>query len=447
MKAALLALALLATARAGEIPASQWRVRAEMLVIRVPQREGIALVSRWADPEKCRTAFGEAQELITSGKATLVADTIAHGRGEEEMKTGMLETIRYSTELSRQDDRLLFAPKDGSKTLASFTTAFESRNCGVEFECYYDMASDGRPPVIRGSVSNCWLERMRRFEHALLKDGTKLFFELPIFHEAKDHFAAHLRDGETALVGTHLLAHPAGTMELRLLTTRKRPGIARDKEKMVENTRKDTASWQVCCEVQKFAVADSLALAIRGDAVDDAGTEAVFQRLIGEMGKGGTELTASSVRQTLSGERAVSETIAWHLYETEMGPHNGPGRPIEWGGPFIDPATAPATTFESREVGDTTEAEPVVSSDGRTIELMLDSKTVRMHGFTRWAGNRDTQGAQGFLYRPSFSSTHISTHLTLESGVRRCIGFQKIPGSDGRIELTFLKATTTPISR
>lgn len=288
---------------------------------------------------------------------------------------------------------------------------------------------------------------MRRFEHALLKDETKLFFELPIFHEANDHFAAHLRDGETALIGTHLLAHPAGTMELRLLTARTRPGIARAKDKMAESTRRGTASWEVCCELQKFVVADFLALAIRSDAVDGARAEAVFQRLVGEAGKGEVELTASSFLHTLSGEYAVIETIGKHMYETEMVPPNGPGVPIEWGGSFMAGATDPATTFESREVGVRTEIEPAVSPGGRTIELALDTTTVGMHGFTRWAGNADARGAQGFLYRPSFSKSRISTHIEMENGVRRCIGFQKVPGGDGKIELTFLKATTTPITR
>lgn len=147
MKIALLSLVLFATAQAAENPATHWGVRAEVLVIRVPQQEGIALASRWADSEKCRTAFDEAQELLASGKATLVADAIAHGADGEEVKTGMLETIRYSAELTRYDDRLLFAPKDGSKTLASFTTRFEARDCGVEFAWLSDMASDGRTPT------------------------------------------------------------------------------------------------------------------------------------------------------------------------------------------------------------------------------------------------------------------------------------------------------------
>lgn len=447
MKAALLAFVLLATAQAAEIPAAQWRVRAELLVIRVPQQDGMLLASRWADPEKCRTAFDEAQELIASGKATLVADVVAHGADGGGSIAGVMETVRYSTELSRLDERVLFAPKDGSKALASATTAFESYDCGVEFRWSSVVAPDGRSLVVQGSVRNRWLERMRRFEHALLKDGTRLFFELPIFHEANDQFTAHLRSRETLLIGTHLLAYPAGNMELRLLTARTRPGIAPTKARTAEDPPKDAAAWQVRFEVQKFVVPEPHALALRGDAVDAARAEAVFQRLLDGVADGESELIASSFLHTFSGERAVSETIEIHKYETELMAPNGPGVPIEWGGPFIAPATAPATTFENRAVGGSMEIEPVVSADGRSIELLIDSRTVRMNGFARWVGNADAQGATGFLYRPSFSATHLSTGITTESGSRRCIVFHKLPGDDDKIELTFLKATTTPVSR
>ena len=446
MKAALFALALFATAHAAENPAAGWRVRAELLVIRVPQQAGIALASRWADLEKCQTAFAEAQEVLTSGKATLVADAIADGAGGQQVTNGLMEEVRFSTELSPLDERLRFAPKDGSKTLAPSTTGFAARQSGVAFECSSEVAHDGRSLLIRGSVRNCWLERMRRFEHALLKDGTKLFFAQPIFHAANDYFTAHLRSGETALVGTHVLAHPAATMELRLLTAHTRARMARAQDRIPEDARGDALSWRVCMELQKIVVSESLALTLRDDAVDGARAEAVLQRLVSEKAKGKCELRASSFLHTLSGERTVCETISDQPYEGEMQPH-GPGQQIVLGRPFLSDGISLPFAFEHRQVGVRTEAEPKVSMDGRTIELSLTSETIGMHGFTRWAANADTRGTQGFLYLPSFSNTRIATTLTLESGVRRCIGFQKVPGGGGKIELTFLKATTTPIRR
>ena len=88
-----------------------------------------------------------------------------------------------------------------------------------------------------------------------------------------------------------------------------------------------------------------------------------------------------------------------------------------------------------------------MSADGRHIELHFDSRLVRTHGSDRWAGNADARGAQGFQYQLTFSNIRIKTTLIMESGVRRCVGFQTVPSGGGKIELTFLKATTTPIAR
>ena len=450
MKAAFLALVLLATAHAAEIPAAQWRVRAELLVIRVPQQDGIALASRWADPEKCQTAFAEAQELIASGKATLVADAIAHaadGQGQPST-VGLQEEFRYGTSWSGLDERICFAPKNGSKLLASQASSFEIQPCGVEFYCQCNVAPDGRSMDILAFVNNVWLERMQRCEHAVLKDGTKLFVDVPIFDEANDKSAVHLRSGEAFLLGSHLLTHPAGMMELHLLTARTRSGVAPAKGKVAEDTPKNNAAWQVCIELQKFTVPELPALEIRDEAVDAAKSEATFQRLLDAVAKGEAELIVSSLLHMLSAQRVVSETVSQQRYETELSQAQGAvfGELQEDFPPNRD-GSSPPFAMERRSVGHTMEAESVVSVDGRRIELTLDSKLVRMHGSDRWAGFRDAQGKQGYFSQPEFSDMHISTHIMLESGARRCIGFQKIPGSDGRIELTFLKATTTPITR
>ena len=71
MKAALLVFVLLATAQAAEIPAAHWRVRAEVLVIRVPQRDGIALASRWADATILAATIQSAELLTLAPREVL----------------------------------------------------------------------------------------------------------------------------------------------------------------------------------------------------------------------------------------------------------------------------------------------------------------------------------------------------------------------------------------
>ncbi len=120
-----------------------------------------------------------------------------------------------------------------------------------------------------------------------------------------------------------------------------------------------------------------------------------------ELAKAGkAKLVGLIAVSTKSGLRAVTQSVDEVRYPVEFHP---PRRAAEIAFPLV---------WESRNVGDTLEVEPVIGPDGRTIDLNLAPQSLRFGGYEELpleAGAVPTA-------QPRFHSEKVTTSLTLQSG-------------------------------
>ncbi|EDY21995.1 hypothetical protein CfE428DRAFT_0120 [Chthoniobacter flavus Ellin428] len=140
----------------------------------------------------------------------------------------------------------------------------------------------------------------------------------------------------------------------------------------------------------------------------ETGSGARYRRVL-EMEKAGkAHLQILTALDTKSGQRALTESIDEVRYATGF----------SWGNPLPTPEL-----WESRNVGDTFELEPVVGPDNRTCDLNFVPTRVTLAGF------RDEAGAAGDppTSHPVFHSQKITTSVSAISGEPFYVGSMTPP--------------------
>ena len=170
--------------------------------------------------------------------------------------------------------------------------------------------------------------------------------------------------------------------------------------------------------------------------------------------KKGTDLMSAPSIVTRSGQRAKIEIIREFIYPTEFDPPEIPQEFANFGGggggiaggipalagggggttnSFPVTPTTP-TTFTTRNVGVTLEVDPVVGSDGFTIDLNIAPEVVEFEGFVNYGspittGGTDANGnptqvvlTENKIEQPIFATRKVSTALTIWDGQTVAIG-------------------------
>jgi Flp pilus assembly secretin CpaC len=127
----------------------------------------------------------------------------------------------------------------------------------------------------------------------------------------------------------------------------------------------------------------------------------------------------SSYLVTRSGQRAKIESILELIYPTEFDP---PETPQELTGP-IDPkvdlrTNVTATTFTTRNTGHTLEVDPILGSDGETIDLNIAPEIVV------YGGEKEYGQGPARITQPIFHTMRVSTAVSMKSGQYALIGVQ-----------------------
>ena len=100
--------------------------------------------------------------------------------------------------------------------------------------------------------------------------------------------------------------------------------------------------------------------------------------------KKGVDVNASPSVTTKSGLKATAQVTQEFIYPTEFDPPRLPqGGRRQSGTPMIATPTTP-TAFEMRKTGVQVEIEPVISEDGRTVELTIVPELVDFEGFVNY---------------------------------------------------------------
>jgi hypothetical protein len=102
------------------------------------------------------------------------------------------------------------------------------------------------------------------------------------------------------------------------------------------------------------------------------------------------------------------------------------------------------TTFETRNVGATLEVEPVISKDGTAISLHTSPRVVRFERYAEFPAGTSQKGEKLTIPQPIFTSTQVSTELSIRDGERRLIHVGKATLSGDRIDLFILGAKIIP---
>lgn len=99
--------------------------------------------------------------------------------------------------------------------------------------------------------------------------------------------------------------------------------------------------------------------------------------------KKGVDVNASPSVTTKSGLKATAEVTQEFIYPTEFDPPRLPQVSRNSGGQMIATPTTP-TAFEMRKTGVVVEVEPVISEDGRTVELTIAPELTEFEGFVNY---------------------------------------------------------------
>jgi hypothetical protein len=136
--------------------ASEWSIRCELLVARVPLKAGIVMRSRLKDEATIASAVNDLMAMIDKGEANLVGSAISWSRSEERAVSEAVEEVRYATEMdpphSFPGNFGLVQPMYPEHEFDFYhlppslnvPTSFETRHAGLRFEFSVRPSEGGR---------------------------------------------------------------------------------------------------------------------------------------------------------------------------------------------------------------------------------------------------------------------------------------------------------------
>jgi len=167
-----------------------------------------------------------------------------------------------------------------------------------------------------------------------------------------------------------------------------------------------------------------------------------IQRL---MKSGKAKLIHESVAVSRSGEKTSTESVCEMIYPTEYEPPGYEPPKIQSTTPHVRPVGATPTAFETRNVGVTLEIEPLVSDNGKVIDLRIAPDRVMFNRNITYLTHKDQWG-KADLFFPEFYLQRSTTAVTLFNKETRFIASHtplNVAGNPdpSRKILVFVKAT------
>ena len=175
----------------------------------------------------------------------------------------------------------------------------------------------------------------------------------------------------------------------------------------------EQGAWRnVVLVLEVYALPKDDALAI---LEGERGSAARYQRAVDLAKTKKARLEILTALTGKSGIKSMTESLDEVRYATEFAPGSMKG------------AVPAAMAFETRNVGDTIEFEPVIGPDGHTCEVSLVPQRVSLAGF------RELAGAPGdpTVAQPLFVMQKLITSTTLEAGAPHYLGTLSRPSESG----------------
>jgi hypothetical protein len=201
-------------------------------------------------------------------------------------------------------------------------------------------------------------------------------------------------------------------------------------------------------EVQVIAVPESIAIPLVTEMKKKNQIEAANAKLQELIEKGVAKLVGWPIIITHSGQRAIYEAIEEIRYATEFSPAAVTLTPDVSAdttikvSPSVDVTTfaATPTAFETRNAGVTLEVEPVLGTDGKTINLNIVPQHVRLKCFNKATVEGGGHHGKVVVEQPQFETNKITTSLTVRSGERVFLGAYPTTDPPKHLEFFILKA-------
>jgi hypothetical protein len=163
--------------------------------------------------------------------------------------------------------------------------------------------------------------------------------------------------------------------------------------------------------------------------------------------KGEAKVIETMILDARSGEKALTESINEFIYPTEYEPPTLPGtfgssnraddlslddiKILENLFNFATP-----TSFETRNLGNTLEIEPLIGGGDQYIDLRLAPDMVWHTGETVWVERRDSLGNIAKIQMPKIYSMRITTALTCKEGQYVLAAVQSPKDAEGTTDLS-----------
>jgi hypothetical protein len=211
------------------------------------------------------------------------------------------------------------------------------------------------------------------------------------------------------------------------------------------------ARWDVCIDLQMVTLEEARALELlpQLQSVDQREVDAAWERLQGMLRKGEATLVAWPIIRTMDGARGVSETVLEKRYPTEFEPPQepqtfGPGSPKP-GKIRADTVEGLPNAYETRNLGVTLIASPLVLREGRLLFLDLDISRVDLLGFEDFGYALTVHNTLVPAPAPRFTSLRSTLKLKLQSSQRQLVAVHKLVEPKGVIEFHLIRAVVCPV--
>ncbi len=215
----------------------------------------------------------------------------------------------------------------------------------------------------------------------------------------------------------------------------------------------DNRPINIRIEMQIVAIPADVAVPLVGDLMKKEKIEAANTKIQELLTKGVAKLIAWPIVTTKSGYRAVVEAIDELRYATEYSPPTVSFTPAANASETvkIEPKADVThlegipSSFETRNVGVTIEVEPVLSPDGKKIDLNLVPQHIRLKRFNKITIEKPSAGGTTTVEQPEFDTMKVTTSITLRNGQRILMGIFRTDEPPNHIELFILKAEAIPV--
>lgn len=367
------------------------------------------------------TFYERLEALAKSGKAKLLGLLALSTKTRQRAILEVIDEVRYAS---------TFDPPARPGEIA-FPTTWETRNVGDTLELLAVLGPDGKTidiDLVPQSV------RLVGFEDWQPEAATAAPVSLPRFDTEKVTTSMRVQSGRPALLATTTPANDSEVPKGRQV----RIQILRVAAQAAPPPPAPAPSLdQARIEFLLYSMDREAARRLLAGTPDSAQSHRAVEELVGK-GEAQLELVAALV--TKSGQRCVSEEQAEIRYPTAAKP------PSPAASTPAAESRQPAmfSAFETRNTGLTLEVEPIISADGRFVEINLVPQIVRLLGTLKATGI-----AAKYPPQPLFTTRKVTTSAVSGIGLPILLGTLSQPRDtgandrkdDGRTTLAYVRVT------